>query len=99
MSKKKIKKIKAKTKKPAKKPAKKKPVKKSVQKKVKKVSRKPARAAKPKQGVISESAVLGLIEKGRHRGFVTQAEVLNTFPNIEKDIRGLEALDERLEGA
>ena len=81
--------------------------KKSVKKKIarkKKVSlprrpagRKPAK--KSKQGVISESAVLSLIEKGKHRGFVTQAEVLNTFPNIEKDIKGLEALYERFEGA
>ncbi len=95
IKKKKIKKIK----KPAKKPVKKKPAKKTAPKKVKKVSRKPAKTAKPKQGVISESAVLSLIEKGRHRGFVTQAEVLNTFPNIEKDIKGLEGLYERLEGA
>ena len=94
MSKKKIKKVR-KAKKSAKKPAKKKPAKRAAPKK-KKVSRGPA---KPKQGVISESAILGLIEKGRHRGFVTQAEVLNTFPSIEKDIKGLEGLYERLEGA
>jgi len=40
-----------------------------------------------------------LIEKGRHRGFITQVEVLNAFPNIEKDINGLEALYERLEAS
>lgn len=51
------------------------------------------------KGVISESAVLALIEKGRHRGFITQAEVLNAFPSIERDIKGLEALYERLEAA
>lgn len=56
-------------------------------------------STKPKQGVMSESAVLSLIEKGRHRGFVTQTEVLNAFPSIEKDIKGLEGLYERLEGA
>ncbi|MDO8504602.1 MAG: sigma-70 family RNA polymerase sigma factor, partial [Candidatus Liptonbacteria bacterium] len=97
MSKKKTKKPKKvkKTKKPAKKPAKKKKaVKKAAPKK--KVFKKPR---KTKQGVMSESAVLSLIEKGKHRGFVTQAEVLNTFPNIEKDIKGLEGLYERLEGA
>src|SRR3989338_6181937 len=100
MAKKKIKKVK-KVKKPAKKPAKKKPAKKPVTKKtaLKKVKKSSRGPAKPKEGVISESAVLGLIEKGRHRGFVTQAEVLNTFPNIEKDIKGLEGLYERLEGA
>ena len=96
---------KKKNKKKVKKPAKKKAVKKAAPKKSrsasggKKVSRGPARTAKPKEGVISESSVLGLIEKGRSRGFVTQAEVLNTFPQIEKDIKGLEGLYERLEGA
>lgn len=40
-----------------------------------------------------------MIEKGRHRGFITQVEVLNAFPNIEKDINGLEALYERLEAS
>ncbi|OGN00787.1 MAG: RNA polymerase sigma factor RpoD [Candidatus Yanofskybacteria bacterium RIFCSPLOWO2_02_FULL_43_10] len=48
---------------------------------------------------MSESGVLALIEKGRSRGFVTQAEVLSAFPSIEKDIKGLEALYERLESA
>jgi len=105
MSKKTKKKIK-KAKKSAKKPVKRKPVKKAAKKVAKKVAPKKKKSvrlapkrAKAKEGVISESAVLGLIEKGRHRGFVTQAEVLNTFPNIEKDIKGLEALYERLEGA
>src|SRR3989344_3945835 len=52
-----------------------------------------------KKSPISESGVLALVEKGRSRGFVTQAEVLNAFPSIEKDIKGLEALYERLESA
>ena len=49
--------------------------------------------------VISEDAILRLIEKGRHRGFITESEILNAFPNIEKDIEGLERLYERLDGA
>ncbi|MBX4190395.1 sigma-70 family RNA polymerase sigma factor, partial [Candidatus Parcubacteria bacterium] len=57
------------------------------------------RPPKAKGGVISETSIQTLIEKGRHRGFITQVEVLNTFPNIEKDIKGLEALYERLEAA
>ncbi len=52
----------------------------------------------PKQ-LISEDAILRLIEKGRHRGFITESEIINTFPNIEKDIDGLERLYERLEAA
>ncbi len=51
----------------------------------------------PKTPVISEAAVQGLVQKGRSRGFVTHAEILASFPNIEKDIRGLEALYDRLE--
>ena len=99
MSKKKIKKVR-KVKKPARKPAKPRRSKRSGKKKRSAPpSLKLRRASKPKEGIVSESAVLGLIEKGRHRGFVTQAEVLNTFPQIEKDIKGLEALYERLEGA
>ncbi|MBP6886207.1 MAG: sigma-70 family RNA polymerase sigma factor [Candidatus Pacebacteria bacterium] len=76
----------------------------SVAKKIsKKASKKVSRGAKasartPKQPVISESAVQALVEKGRARGFVTHAEMLAMFPNIEKDIVGLETLYERLEG-
>ncbi|MDP2647861.1 MAG: sigma-70 family RNA polymerase sigma factor [Candidatus Yanofskybacteria bacterium] len=46
---------------------------------------------------LSESAVMTLMEKGKNRGFVTQAEILNAFPQIERDIEGLEALYERFE--
>src|SRR3989338_6112163 len=60
--------------------------------KLKKAGKKPAlkkkaRSAAGKSGknVVGESAVMDLIEKGKHRGFVTQTEILNTFPNIEKD--------------
>jgi len=38
-----------------------------------------------------------LFERGKQRGFVTISEILYFFPNIEKDIRGLENLYERLE--
>jgi RNA polymerase primary sigma factor len=52
----------------------------------------------PKQ-IIKEDDVLKLIDKGRHRGFVTEAEILHAFPHIEKDIEGLEKLYERLESS
>ena len=93
---------------------KKRKIKKTAAKKVKKhakkrkISKKPARkpakkkrqtTARVPKGIMSESTVLALIEKGKHRGFVTQAEVLNAFPSIEKDIKGLESLYERLEAA
>ncbi|OGN08595.1 MAG: RNA polymerase sigma factor RpoD [Candidatus Yanofskybacteria bacterium RIFCSPHIGHO2_01_FULL_45_42] len=57
------------------------------------------RSKTAKKPVISEQAVLALIEKGKHRGFVTQAEILNSFPSIEQDITGLENLYERLESS
>src|SRR3989338_3608670 len=84
------------------------------QKKAKSISRKPktksaskttqskksaSSVPKKNKDAISESAIVAIIEKGRHRGFITQVEVLNAFPNIEQDINGLEALYERLEAS
>lgn len=66
----------------------------------KRIHKKPSRRQPPrKKELISESAVMTLIEKGRNRGFITQAEILNTFPQIERDIKGLEELYERFESA
>jgi RNA polymerase primary sigma factor len=63
-----------------------------------KVTRKAPAKAKTKI-TFSESEILKLIEKARHRGFITESEILHTFPNVEKDIEGLERLYERLEAA
>jgi len=38
-----------------------------------------------------------LVEKGKQRGFITSAEILSFFPEIERDIKGLEKLYEDLE--
>src|SRR5687768_8248999 len=97
-SKKKIKKIKKAP------PAKKSP---SVKQKPKKVAKGksrpvPKRSTSGKRStapVVNEEAIMKLIEKGRHRGFITEAEILHTFPNIEQDIDGLERLYERLESS
>ncbi len=79
---------------------------KSAKKKIgrKRTGTKRAKAAKKAPAKIvkatfSENEILKLIEKGRHRGFITEAEILNAFPNVEKDIEGLERLYERLEAA
>ena len=56
-------------------------------------------AKKQAKNVIKEDDILRLIEKGRQRGFVTEAEIMHTFPNVEKDIEGLERLYERLESS
>lgn len=42
-------------------------------------------------------ALKGLIKKGKARGFVTEAEILHTFPHLEDDIRGLEGVMDELE--
>ncbi len=68
----------------------------------KKTIKKPIKTKAPKAGgkpVITEAEILKLIDKGRHRGFITESEILNHFPNIEKNIEGLEKLYERLESA
>lgn len=57
------------------------------------------KTAKAPKAIVTEDAILKLINKGRHRGFITEAEILNSFPNVEKDIEGLEKLYERLESA
>jgi RNA polymerase primary sigma factor len=61
-------------------------------------SKKVVTPRRPKEPVISEAAVEQLIDRVRGRGFVTHAEILGTFPSIERDIEGLEALYEKLEG-
>jgi len=66
--------------------------------KIKRAKTAKARVAKVSK-LFSEDKILKLIEKGRHRGFITEAEILHTFPNVEKNIEGLERLYERLEAA
>ncbi len=48
---------------------------------------------------ISDDQIMQLITKGRNRGFITEAEILQAFPQVEKDIEGLERLYERLEAS
>ncbi len=47
--------------------------------------------------ILKEEKVEELLEKARPRGFVTFAEILYQFPNIEKDIEGLDNLYELFE--
>ena len=72
----------------------------SVQKRAKISKKTPAKKApKVSKEVVKEEDILKLIEKGRHRGFVTESEIMHAFPFIEKDIEGLERLYERLEAS
>jgi RNA polymerase primary sigma factor len=79
--------VKASTKKPLKKS-----LKKTVKKKVKKSS-----PRKTKKDVFSPDKFDQLLAKGKERGFVTFSEILHYFPEVEKDINGLESLYERLD--
>jgi RNA polymerase primary sigma factor len=92
--KKKIKKDKLKTKKKKKKETKKKVAKKSpVKKKRGSVKKKKAK----KQEIFPAEKVEELIRKGKSRGFITYSELLHGFPEMEKDLEGLESLYKELE--
>ncbi len=58
---------------------------------------KAAKARKQKRGGLSNQKIQELVEKSRARGFITYAEILYQFPNIEKDVLGLDELYDRLE--
>ena len=63
----------------------------------KKVSRKKTkRQPKRKAGVVTPEKMAELIKRGENRGFITYSEILNTFPDIEKDMQGLDTLYEEL---
>ena len=49
------------------------------------------------KSVFTPEKITELIKKGRERGFVTFSEILYFFPNLEKNINGLEKLFEDLE--
>lgn len=96
MKKKRLKKIKQKAKKRSKKAVKKKPIKKAPRKKAKKEA--PVTKLKKKERIFEER-VNSIINRGRHRGFITEAEILKFFPDVEKDIAELERLYDRLDDA
>lgn len=50
-----------------------------------------------KKEVFPEEKVQALFNKGKQRGFVTTSEILYFFPDIEKNIKGLEGLYNDLE--
>jgi len=103
--------MKKKTKKPvhAKKAAPKKAPKKAVRKPVKKMPKKSAKVsakAKGKKGKAKKAAAVPedyathlteLVQRGRVRGFVNDAEILNYFPDIEKNLTFLEEVYTRLD--
>ncbi|MBU3922666.1 sigma-70 family RNA polymerase sigma factor [Patescibacteria group bacterium] len=81
----------------------KKPVKKSTKKIVKKKPVKRVIKKKPvKRGprrLITEEIIKELIKKGHGRGFISQQEIIDAIPKVEKDIPGLENLFDKLSQA
>ncbi len=69
--------------------------------KVRKSTHRPAKKEtkkEPAQPVkITDEKIQALIEKVRPRGFVTYAEILYEFPDVQRDLAGLERLYQRLE--
>ena len=84
---------------------KKKIVKKKRVKKDRKIAKRTKRRKKEKKPIVLQKKksifppekLQALIVKGRQRGFVTFAEILYFFPEIEKDVKGLDMLYEDLE--
>jgi RNA polymerase primary sigma factor len=75
---------------------------------VKKSARALVKKTAPKRAVRKEQApplteeqlqvfLSALLAKGKARGFVTEAEILHVFPNLEDNIRGLEQIMDDLE--
>ena len=63
---------------------------KKVLKKKKKVKK--TKAGKARKFVLDQKQMEALFKKGDERGFVTTSEILYAFPNIERDILGLEKI-------
>ncbi|TSC94141.1 MAG: RNA polymerase primary sigma factor [Parcubacteria group bacterium Licking1014_1] len=71
-------------------------------KKIKKIKKNKKRAPKKrkilkkirksKKSALFQEQMEAILKKGEERGFVTTSEILYAFPNIEKDIKGLEKI-------
>jgi RNA polymerase primary sigma factor len=77
----------------------KKPAHKKAKQKVRKILHAKGRASGKKSSgkFVTKEKIEELIQKVQGRGFVTYSEILNAFPEIEKDISGLDTLYEELE--
>jgi RNA polymerase primary sigma factor len=64
---------------------------------LKKRKKKGGRVSRKKKTIFLPEKIQTLLQKGKQRGFVTFSEILYFFPDIEKDIWGLEDLYEKFE--
>jgi RNA polymerase primary sigma factor len=75
--------------------------KKSLKKRKKAVKKKAKASKKEKKFNVSpeyEASLKELVRRGRSRGFITDAEILNFFPDIEKNLAFLDRVYEKIEG-
>jgi len=52
-----------------------------------------------KKSIVTEEIIKELIDRGKARGFITEAELLKVVPRVEKDIFGLEEIYNRMNAA
>ena len=73
--------------------------KKTIKKSVKKVTKKPVKKKRVsrRKKIFTQERINELFAKSKKRGFVTTSEILHFFPDLEKDINGLENLFEELD--
>jgi len=62
-----------------------------------KTKKKRKKKIKKRKKVFSPEKVQAIFNRGKQRGFVTTSEILHFFPEIERDIKGLEELYDNLE--
>ncbi len=70
----------------------------SAKKKSRAVQKKrPAQEKMRKKNIFTEESVKPIMEKGEQRGFITLAEILYYFPELEMDVGGLDGLLQELD--
>jgi len=74
----------------------KKKVRKRTKKKTKRTKKRTVKRVSRKK-VFQEEKIKKLLERGKERGFVTTSEILYFFPDVEKDLDGLEEFFDTLE--
>ena len=82
-----------------KKPKRNKETKKRERKSRRKKGKKKRKQQKPhfKKEIVTLEKMEPLLKKGGERGFITFSEILSTFPDIERDVKGLESIYENLD--
>jgi len=67
-----------------------------IKRKIRRAKKRRLKLGRPKK-VFTPEKFQELVDRGRERGFVTYSEILYYFPEVERDIKGLEKLYEDLD--